>query len=156
MIDYARTKKALDSCPFCWQDDRNPLAAIVALGQKTYLSCTLTEELVPGHCLIVPQQHCMSTLELDDEDWEEIRVSYTRPMGDKADLQNFMKCLMKMHAKDNKGVLFYETICSFREQRHTFIEAVPLPFEEFQDAPAYFRVRSIYCTRLMIGINHGL
>jgi len=49
---------------------------------------------------------------------------------------------MKMHAKDNKGVLFYETICSFREQRHTFIEAVPLPFEEFQDAPAYFRVRS--------------
>ena len=72
--DYARTKKALDSCPFCWQDDRNPLAAIVALGQKTYLSCTLTEELVPGHCLIVPQQHCMSTLELDDEDWEEIKV----------------------------------------------------------------------------------
>ena len=78
MIDYARTKKALDSCPFCWQDDRNPLAAIVALGQKTYLSCTLTEELVPGHCLIVPQQHCMSTLELDDEDWEEIRVCSPR------------------------------------------------------------------------------
>jgi hypothetical protein len=57
-----------------------------------------------------------------------------------ADRQNFMKCLMKMHAKDNKGVLFYETICSFREQRHTFIEAVPMPFEQFQDAPAYFRV----------------
>jgi hypothetical protein len=63
---------------------------------------------------------------------------------------------MKMHAKDNKGVLFYETICSFREQRHTFIEAVPLPFEEFQDAPAYFRVRSTTSTRLMIGINHGI
>jgi hypothetical protein len=58
-----------------------------------------------------------------------------------ADEQNFMKCLMKMHAKDNNGVLFYETICSFREQRHTFIEAVPLPYEQFQDAPAYFRVR---------------
>lgn len=86
----------------------------------------------------------MSTLELDDEDWEETRVSHTcRPDG-KTDLQNFMKCLMKMHAKDNKGVLFYETICSFREQRHTFIEAVPLPFEEFQDAPAYFRVRSTH------------
>ena len=48
-----------------------------------------------------------------------------------------------MHAKDNNGVLFYETICSFREQRHTFIEAVPLPFEQFQDAPAYFRVRPL-------------
>jgi hypothetical protein len=56
------------------------------------------------------------------------------------DDQNFMKCLMKMHAKDNKGVLFYETICSFKQQRHTYIEAVPMPFEHFQDAPAYFRV----------------
>jgi hypothetical protein len=64
-----------------------------------------------------------------------------RYIDEDADLKNFMKCLMKMHAKDNKGVLFYETICSFRGQRHTFIEAVPLPFEEFQDAPAYFRVR---------------
>ena len=71
------------------------------------------------------------------------RSGYVPPShGKEADSQNFMKCLMKMHAKDNKGVLFYETICSFREQRHTFIEAVPLPFEEFQDAPAYFRVRS--------------
>jgi len=74
-----------------------------------------------------------------------------------------MKCLMKMHAKDNNGVLFYETICSFREQRHTFIEAVPLPFEQFQDAPAYFRVSllldlstKISIIQLMIGINHGL
>lgn len=50
-----------------------------------------------------------------------------------------MKCLMRMHAKDNKGVLFYETNVSFRQQKHTFIEAVPVPFEQFQDAPAYFR-----------------
>ena len=50
-----------------------------------------------------------------------------------------MKCLMRMFAKENKGVLFYETILSFRQQRHTYIEAVPLPFDHFQDAPAYFR-----------------
>ena len=47
---------------------------------------------------------------------------------------------MRMHAKDNKGVLFFETILSFKQQRHTYIEAVPLPFDQFQDAPAYFRV----------------
>ena len=50
-----------------------------------------------------------------------------------------MKCLMRMHAKDNKGVLFFETNVSFRQQKHTYIEAVPVPFEQFQDAPAYFR-----------------
>ena len=55
-----------------------------------------------------------------------------------------MKCLMRMHAKDNKGVLFFETIISFKQQRHTYIEAVPLPFEQFQDAPAYFRVSGVF------------
>lgn len=28
-----------------------------------------------GHCLIVPMQHCLSTLECDDDAWDEIRVS---------------------------------------------------------------------------------
>ncbi|RSH94889.1 hypothetical protein EHS25_004695 [Saitozyma podzolica] len=123
--DFARTKRALDTCPFCYQDDRQPLTAIVALGTRTYLCCTLTEELVPGHCLIVPIQHCLSSLEMEDDDWEEVR--------------NFMKCLMRMYAKENKGVLFYETILSFRQQRHTYIEAVPVPAAQFADCPAYFR-----------------
>jgi hypothetical protein len=51
-----------------------------------------------------------------------------------------MKCLMRMYAKENKGVLFYETILSFRQQRHTYIEAVPVPATQFADCPAYFRV----------------
>lgn len=50
-----------------------------------------------------------------------------------------MKCLMRMFAAENKGVLFYETILSFRQQRHTFIECVPVPADVFGDMPAYFR-----------------
>ncbi|KAK4685655.1 CWF19-like protein 2, partial [Tremellales sp. Uapishka_1] len=123
--DYARTKKALDTCTFCYQDERPPQTAIVALGKRTYLCCTQYEELVDGHCLIVPLQHCLSTLELEDDDWDEIR--------------NFMKCLMKMYALENKGVLFYETCISFKHQKHTYIECVPVPAAQFQDAPAYFR-----------------
>ena len=76
--DFARTKKALDTCPFCYQEERNPLTAVVALGTRTYMCCTLTEELVPGHCLIVPIQHYMSSLEMDDEDWEEVKVRSSR------------------------------------------------------------------------------
>ncbi|WVQ83928.1 hypothetical protein IAT38_006072 [Cryptococcus sp. DSM 104549] len=123
--DYARTKKALDSCPFCYQDDLPPQTAIVALGTRTYMCCTQTEELVPGHCLIVPLQHHMSMLEMEDDDWDEVR--------------NFMKCLMRMHAQQNNGVIFFETILSFKSQKHTYIEAVPVPFTTFQDLPAYFR-----------------
>jgi hypothetical protein len=37
--------------------------------------------------------------------------------------QNFMKTLMKMFAEQDKGVLFYETVLSFKHQKHTYIEA---------------------------------
>lgn len=77
-VDYARTKKALDSCLLCPQgDDGPPRAAVIAMGTRVYLACTQTEELVPGHCLIVPVQHTLTTLEGDDDAWDEIRV---RPM----------------------------------------------------------------------------
>ena len=58
-----------------------------------------------------------------------------------------MKCLMQMHAKDNKGVIFFETIISFKQQRHTYIEAIPVPFAQFQDLPAYFRVSTFHIHR---------
>lgn len=74
IIDYAKTKKALDTCPFCYQDDAPPKASIVALGHRTYLACTQVEELVDGHCLIVPIQHHLSMLEMDDDEWDEVRV----------------------------------------------------------------------------------
>lgn len=76
--DYAKTKKALDSCQFCYQDTDTttvpPQACMVALGTRTYLSLPLTEPLVDGHALIVPSQHHLSSLEADDDTWDEIRV----------------------------------------------------------------------------------
>ena len=39
------------------------------------MCCTQMEELVPGHCLIVPLQHHLSTLEMENDDWDEVRVS---------------------------------------------------------------------------------
>jgi hypothetical protein len=44
------------------------------MGTRVYLACTVTEELVPGHCLIVPIQHHLNMLEGDDDVWDEVRV----------------------------------------------------------------------------------
>ena len=44
------------------------------MGTRVYLSCTLNEELVNGHCLIVPIQHHLTMLEGDDDVWDEVRV----------------------------------------------------------------------------------
>lgn len=45
------------------------------MGTRAYLSCTINEELVKGHCLIVPIQHHLNMLEADDDTWDEVRVS---------------------------------------------------------------------------------
>jgi len=45
------------------------------MGTRVYLSCTTTEELVRGHCIIVPIQHHLNMLEGDDDVWDETRVS---------------------------------------------------------------------------------
>lgn len=50
-----------------------------------------------------------------------------------------MKCLMRMYAEEDKGVVFYETVVSLKHQKHTYIECVPLPWEYFEEIPAYFR-----------------
>ncbi|KAL0954774.1 hypothetical protein HGRIS_003724 [Hohenbuehelia grisea] len=124
--DYKRTQQALSSCQFCFgEDDSPPKAPVVAMGTRVYLSCTVNDELVKGHCLIVPIQHHLSMLEGDDDVWDEVR--------------NFMKCLMRMFAEEDQGVIFYETVISLKKQRHTVIECVPLPWDKFEDIPGYFK-----------------
>ncbi|KAF7299218.1 Complexed with Cdc5 protein cwf19 [Mycena indigotica] len=125
--DYKRTQKVLAECHFCYGEDGEtpPKAPVVAMGTRAYLSCTTNEELVKGHCLIVPIQHHLNMLEADDDVWDEVR--------------NFMKCLMRMFAEDDQGVIFYETVISLKGQKHTFIECIPLPWEQFEDIPQYFK-----------------
>lgn len=124
--DYKRTQKVLATCPFCYgEDDSPPKAPVIAMGTRAYLSCTLTEELLEGHCLIVPIQHHLSMLEADDDVWDEVR--------------NFMKSIMQMFAEEEKGVVFYETVINLKWQKHTFIECVPLPWEQYDDIPQYFK-----------------
>ncbi|GAA6010982.1 hypothetical protein JCM10207_005457 [Rhodosporidiobolus poonsookiae] len=124
--DYARTKKALDACTLCFSDEgAPPKSAVVALGTRTYLGLMDTEELVPGHCRIVPVQHHLSCLEIDEEEgWDEIK--------------NFMKTLMQMFAAEDKGVVFFETVTTHKYQKHSYIEAIPVPFDLFDQLPIYF------------------
>jgi Protein similar to CwfJ C-terminus 1 len=65
----------LDSCYHCYgEDDSPPKAPVIAMATRCYLACPPHEELIEGHCHIVPIQHHLSTLEGDDDLWDEIRV----------------------------------------------------------------------------------
>ncbi|KIK58206.1 hypothetical protein GYMLUDRAFT_171477 [Collybiopsis luxurians FD-317 M1] len=128
--DYKRTQQALANCDFCPDaDEIPPRAPIIAMGTRVYLSCTSYEELVPGHCLIVPMQHCLTMLEGDDDVWDEVK--------------NFMKTLMRMFSEQepSRGVVFYETVTpgSMKGQRHSYIECVPVEWEIFEVLGGYFK-----------------
>jgi hypothetical protein len=73
--------QVLSTCLLCSSEDGSPpKAPIIAMGTRVYLSCTLSEELVPGHCLIVPIQHHLNMLEGDDDVWDEVRVCSFPPV----------------------------------------------------------------------------
>ena len=58
--------------------------------------------------------------------WEEIR--------------NFKKCLIMMFAKQEKDVVFLETVVGLAKQRrHCLIECIPLPQGIAKEAPLYFK-----------------
>jgi Protein similar to CwfJ C-terminus 1 len=54
--------------------------------------------------------------------------------------QNFMKSLMRLHAEGDKGVVFHETVLTLKSQKHAVIECVPVPWEQFDELPGYFKV----------------
>lgn len=72
--DFKRQQRILDSCPLCSQDDRQPLAPVISLGTRVFLSLPTEPEISPGGATITPIQHRNNTLECDDDEWEEIRV----------------------------------------------------------------------------------
>lgn len=125
IMDYTKTQQILDRCWYCLNEDRQPRVPVVAVGVRTYLALPKTVPMVPGHCLIVPAQHNISTLDCEDDEWDEIR--------------NFMKCLMRRFHAEDKGCIFMETSIQHRRQYHTYIECIPVPYRLYDAVPGFFK-----------------
>ncbi|KAI8622763.1 CwfJ C-terminus 2-domain-containing protein-like protein [Chytriomyces sp. MP71] len=130
--DFKKANAALEKCLHCTQESTGlPKTTILASGTRVYLCLPTTIEMVPFHCQIVPLAHTLTTLELDDDDWTEIR--------------NFMKCLIQMNWERGHGCIFMEQVVNFRWHKHTVIDCVPVPLGKFEDAPAFFKEALMAC-----------
>ncbi|EYU32986.1 hypothetical protein MIMGU_mgv1a001703mg [Erythranthe guttata] len=115
-----------DRCQFCFENPARPKHLVIAIANFTYLSLPQQQAVVPGHCGILTLQHESSTRNVDENVWDEIR--------------NFKKCLIMMFAKQDKDVLFFETVMGLaRQRRHCMVECVPLPRDVAKQAPVYFK-----------------
>ncbi|KAF2722700.1 hypothetical protein K431DRAFT_283841 [Polychaeton citri CBS 116435] len=128
--DFQKMSKILDTCPLCFKDSTDPpgppVAPVVSLATRTYLTLPTEPEISRGGAMIAPLQHRLNLLECDDDEWEEIR--------------NFMKSLTRLYAAQNKSVIFYENAAHFPSRRgHATLNAIPLPSDLADGAPAYFK-----------------
>jgi hypothetical protein len=125
--DFQKLNKILDNCPLCHHEDTEtpPIAPIVSLATRTYLTLPTEPELADGGACIVPIQHRTNLLECDDDEWEEIR--------------NFMKSLTRLYHDQGRDVIFYENAAFPNRKPHAAMNAVPLPYSLGETAPAFFK-----------------
>ncbi|EGC43125.1 protein complexed with Cdc5 protein Cwf19 [Histoplasma capsulatum var. duboisii H88] len=125
--EFQKMNRILDSCPLCYHEDTEtpPLAPVVSLATRVYLTLPTEPELCEGSACIVPIQHRSNLLECDDDEWEEIR--------------NFMKSLTRMYHDQGRDVIFYENAAQPQRHRHAAMEVVPLPYALGETSPAFFK-----------------
>ncbi|KAI5290555.1 hypothetical protein KEM54_001192 [Ascosphaera aggregata] len=124
---FQRTNRLLDSCPLCFHADTEqpPIAPVISLATRAYLTLPTEPEITDGGAVIVPVDHHTNLLECDDDEWEEIR--------------NFMKSLTRLYHDQGRDVLFYENAANPQRKPHAAMVAVPIPYELGDTAPAFFR-----------------
>ncbi|KAL8121858.1 uncharacterized protein LOC141659307 [Apium graveolens] len=115
-----------ERCQFCFENPTRPRHLVISIANFVYLMLPQWQPIVPGHCCILPMQHESSTRNVDNNVWDEIR--------------NFKKCLIMMFAKQEKEVVFIETVMGLAQQRrHCLVECIPLPQAVAKQAPLYFK-----------------
>lgn len=115
-----------ERCLFCFENPNRPKHLVVAIANFTYLMLPQWQPVVAGHCCILPMQHESATRTIDNNVWDEIR--------------NFKKCLIMMFAKQDKELVFLETVMGLSQQRrHCLVECIPLPRKIAKQAPLYFK-----------------
>ncbi|CAN6674875.1 hypothetical protein TRVA0_069S00606 [Trichomonascus vanleenenianus] len=117
-------ESVVENCWLCMENGDTAATSIVSIANRSYVCMAPEPVVVKGTLAIVPMDHCMNTLECDDDEWEEIR--------------NYMKTITQMWHDQNKAVIFYETAVSRSMKKHACIMAVPLPFDLAESSPGFF------------------
>ncbi|KAL9687762.1 hypothetical protein QQ045_032169 [Rhodiola kirilowii] len=115
-----------ERCQFCFENPNRPKHLVLSIANYTYLMLPQRQPVVDGHCCIVTMQHDSATRSVDNNVWDEIR--------------NFKKCLIMMFGKQEKDVVFIETVMGLAQRRrHCLVECIPLPQDIARQAPLYFK-----------------
>ncbi|KAI2498483.1 Protein similar to CwfJ C-terminus 2 [Fragilaria crotonensis] len=113
----------------CWWWMESPTFRkhmLIALGNHVSLVMAPSHlSLFPGNCFyIVPLQHADSLVRCDDDTWNEIH--------------KFQTSLRTLFGREEKDVIFTETVLGTKAFWQTRLTATPIPRKQ-NDAPMYFK-----------------
>uniref|UniRef100_A0AC35TM61 CwfJ_C_2 domain-containing protein n=1 Tax=Rhabditophanes sp. KR3021 TaxID=114890 RepID=A0AC35TM61_9BILA len=91
----------------------------------TYLAVVSFDGLDAQHCYIAPSQHYSSTVTLDEDVADEMK--------------RWRTALVAMFKAADMDCVFFETAKNVKDQMHMSVECVPLPVEEGDMAPIFFK-----------------
>uniref|UniRef100_F1L4N5 CWF19-like protein 2 n=1 Tax=Ascaris suum TaxID=6253 RepID=F1L4N5_ASCSU len=118
-------ERTLETCSLCVDSRRFSKHCLVAIGIKTYLCAVPWRPLVDGHCIIVPSAHYSSTVSLDEDVYDEMRI--------------WRKGLVAMWKAEQMDCVFIETAKNVKHGGHMYVECIPLPMDIGETAPIYFK-----------------
>lgn len=122
---HQKRTSALERCAYCLEQPQMKKYLIIDVGESIYLCLPSFQSIADGHCLIVPKAHVSSFLLLDENEWKEVN-----------DFKNQLRCMFR---SEDKSVIFLETSMNFKHFPHAVIECIPVPPEEGDMAPFYFK-----------------
>ena len=125
MFESRRMTEVLQECKLCFGNQNFSKHLLIAVGIHVYLAVPYHQSLSQGHCLIVPMEHTLCSLQMDENVWSEVQV--------------FRKGLTRMFSDHDMDAVFFETYSSSKRKAHMYIECVPVPKEDGMLAPMYFK-----------------
>ncbi|CAD6187846.1 unnamed protein product [Caenorhabditis auriculariae] len=123
--EHKRLERSLDECSRCIDGSRLAKHCVVAFGINTYLAVVEWDGLDEQHCIIAPMAHVSSSIQLDENVWDEMRI--------------WRKGLVAMWNEQGRDCVFLEMSRHVDQNPHLVVECLPLPLEVGDLAPIYFK-----------------
>ncbi|RLN33556.1 zinc finger CCCH domain-containing protein 59 [Panicum miliaceum] len=109
--DSRPRRRVESSCWFCLSSPDVESHLVISIGEAYY--CALAKgPLVPNHVLMIPVEHCPSTLMM--------------PSEAEVELARYKNALCKYFEKQGKTTVFFEWVS--QNSRHANLQVVPVPF----------------------------
>ncbi|GFS49333.1 CWF19-like protein 2 [Nephila pilipes] len=125
MRQHQKMNLALEKCEYCMDQPNMKRHLIVSISEQAYLCIPNYQALIEHHCLVVPKRHVPSFLALEEDEWNDVE-----------ELKNLLRHFFK---KQEKSLICLETSMSFQRCPHAVLECIPVPVEEGDMAPLYFK-----------------